>query len=260
MAEAGVALATTISQGVSAVLVVMALLKRTDACKLSFSKLKFYKDELLQMIKIGLPAGIQGSLFSISNVIIQSSINSFGSLAMAGNTAASNIEGFVYTGMNAIYQTCLSFTSQNLGAKQIKRIRKTLIYCQIVVFVIGFVLGQVSFRLGNVLLGIYSSDPEVIAYGLVRLSYVGALYFLCGMMDVMVGALRGLGCSIGPTLIMIFGICIFRMVWLWTVFKAVSTFPVLVWSFPISWMIVCIASGFYLWYLLRRFPNENMER
>lgn len=213
----------------------------------------------MMMLRIGLPAGLQGCVFSISNVLIQSSINSFGSLAMAGNTAASNIEGFVYTGMNAIYQTCLSFTSQNLGAKQIKRIRKTLIYCQIVVFVIGFGLGQASYRLGDVLLGIYSSDPEVIAYGLVRLSYVGALYFLCGMMDVMTGVMRGLGYSVMPMLVSLTGACAFRVIWIYTVFQTYHTLDVLYASYPISWALTFCAHFICFVFAFHKLKKQNLE-
>lgn len=259
MGVAGVALATIISQAISAFLVVLCLMKSEGMCQIHKDKLKIHGEKLMMMLRIGLPAGLQGCVFSISNVLIQSSINSFGSLAMAGNTAASNIEGFVYTGMNAIYQTCLSFTSQNLGAKQVKRIKKTLIYCLFIVTVIGLVLGQGSYRLGNLLLGIYSSDPEVIAYGVVRLSYVGALYFLCGMMDVMTGVMRGLGYSVLPMLVSLTGACAFRVVWIYTIFQASRTLNTLYVSYPISWALTFTVHMICFLFAYRKLKKQNLE-
>ena len=154
----------------------------------------------------------------------------------------------------------VSFVGQNLGGKQYLRIRRSIRYGILFGIVITLILSGLMLLGGESLLSMFNKNPEVIKWGLKRFWIALPFQWVCTIMEVESGALRGLGCSIGPTLIMIFGICIFRMVWLWTVFKAVPTFPVLVWSFPISWMIVCIASGFYLWYLLRRFPNENMER
>ena len=237
MGVAGVALATIISQFISAVLVVLCLLHSEGMCQIHKEKLKIHGEKLKMMLQIGLPAGLQGCVFSISNVLIQSSINSFGAIAMAGNTAASNIEGFVYTGMNAIYQTCLSFTSQNLGAKQIKRIKKILVNCLCIVAVIGLVLGQGAYRLGEVLLGIYSSDQEVIQYGLLRLSMVCAPYFLCGLMDVMTGVMRGLGYSVLPMIVSLTGACAFRVIWIYTVFRMNHTLSALYISYPISWTL-----------------------
>lgn len=144
-------------------------------------------------------------MFSLSNVLIQSSVNSFGSQVMAGNTAASNIEGFVYNAMNAVYQTSLSFTSQNMGAKQFGRVNKILFECLCVVSAVGILLGGGAYLLGEQLLSIYTTDPEVIAYGITRMSYVCATYFLCGLMDVMVGSIRGMGYSIMPMLVSLTG-------------------------------------------------------
>jgi len=241
MGVAGVAMATVISQVISAALILMSLMKSDGILRVEKKKLKIHPDKLKEMIRIGLPAGLQGIVFSISNVLIQSSINSFGSIAMAGNTAASNIEGFVYTAMNAIYQTCLSFTSQNLGAKNSKRIKMILIYCLIIVSMIGIVLGQGAYRLGGILLSIYASDAEVISYGLIRLSLVCAPYFLCGIMDVMCGSMRGLGYSITPMLVSLTGACAFRVIWIMTVFKAQHTLQSLYISYPISWLLTFAA-------------------
>lgn len=259
MGVAGVALATIISQAVSAVLVVLCLMQTEGMCQLHKEKLQIHGDKLWMMLKIGLPAGLQGCVFSISNVLIQSSINSFGSIAMAGNTAASNIEGFVYTGMNAIYQTCLSFTSQNYGARQIKRIKVILLECLGIVAVIGLVLGQGAYHLGSLLLGIYSSDPEVIQYGLVRLSLVSAPYFLCGLMDVMTGVMRGLGYSIMPMLVSLTGACAFRVVWIYTIFQMNRTLNTLYLSYPISWMLTFGAHLMCFLFAYHKLKKKNMD-
>ena len=205
--------------------------------QLHLKELRFHKDQAIEMIRIGFPAGLQGIIFSISNVLIQSSINSFGKIVMAGNTAASNIEGFVYTAMNSIYQTALSFTSQNMGAKRYDRIDKILFECQLTVIIIGLVAGIGAYTMGDKLLAIYDSDPEVIGYGLTRMSLVCAPYFLCGMMDVMVGSLRGMGYSIMPMIVSLTGACLFRVIWILTVFAANHTLFTLYISYPISWAL-----------------------
>lgn len=237
MGVAGVALATIISQIISAALITLCLIKTEGPCHLDIKQLKFHKKSLMEMLRIGLPAGLQGTIFNISNVLIQSSVNSFGSLVMAGNTAASNIEGFVYTAMNAVYQTSLSFTSQNMGAKEFKRVDKVLVQCLLVVAVVGIVLGNGAYLFGSQLLGIYSSSPEVIQYGLVRLSLVSATYFLCGLMDVFVGSIRGLGYSIMPMLVSLTGACLFRVIWIFTIFQVERTLFCLYISYPISWVL-----------------------
>ena len=237
MGVAGVALATIISQIISAALITLCLIKTEGPCHLDIKQLKFHKKSLMEMLRIGLPAGLQGTIFNISNVLIQSSVNSFGSLVMAGNTAASNIEGFVYTAMNAVYQTSLSFTSQNMGAKEFKRVDKVLMQCLVVVAVVGIVLGNGAYLFGSQLLGIYSSSPEVIQYGLVRLSLVSATYFLCGLMDVFVGSIRGLGYSIMPMLVSLTGACLFRVIWIFTIFQVERTLFCLYISYPISWVL-----------------------
>ena len=259
MGVAGVALATIISQAISAFLVVLCLIQTEGMCQLHKDRLKIHGDKLLMMLRIGLPAGLQGCVFSISNVLIQSSINSFGSIAMAGNTAASNIEGFVYTGMNAIYQTCLSFTSQNLGAKKIKRIKLILAECLGIVAVIGLVLGQGAYHLGSVLLGIYSSEAEVIQYGLTRLSLVCAPYFICGLMDVMTGVMRGLGYSIMPMLVSLTGACAFRVIWIYTVFQSSHTLKTLYVSYPISWTLTFCVHFICFLFAYRKLVKQNLE-
>ena len=241
MGVAGVATATVISQCVSALLVLRCLLHETGCFKLYLNKLHIHKDKLVQMIRIGLPAGMQGAIFSISNVLIQSSINSFGSVAMAGSTASSNLEGFVYTSMNAFYQACLSFTSQNLGANKKERINKILITCEILVFFVGLIMGNVAYFFGDRLLHIYSSDPEVIRFGLMRMQVICTVYFLCGMMDVLVGSLRGLNYSIIPMIVSIVGVCGLRILWIFTIFQWHRSLFILYLSYPVTWLGTAVA-------------------
>ncbi len=241
MGVAGVALATVASQCISACLIVRCLMKSEAEYRLSPKKLRLVQDKMRSIVRIGLPAGLQGAIFSISNVLIQSSVNSFGSVAMAGNTAAANIEGFVYTGMNSVYQTALSFGSQNFGAKNYKRMARIQVYCLGLVTVIGVVMGTGAVLFGRQLLGIYSSDQTVIQYGVKRLTIICTPYFVCGMMDVMVGGLRGMGCSVLPMIVSLTGACALRVVWIYTVFALNRTLEVLYISYPVSWAITFLA-------------------
>lgn len=240
MNVAGVALATTISQGVSAVLVVLALMRRKDACRLSFSKLRFHKVQLLKILRIGLPAGIQSSLFAISNVTIQSSINSFGDVLMSGNGAAANIEGFVYVTTNSFYQTAMNFIGQNAGAGQYGRVKKIVWICLGCVVAVGLCVGNTAYALGPQLLSIYITDSqEAIGYGLTRLACICIPYFLCGMMDISTGALRGMGVSISPMIMSILGVCGIRIGWVATIFQipAYHTPQSLYSSYAVSWAL-----------------------
>lgn len=240
MNVAGVALATTISQAISAVLVVLALMKRNDACKLVLSQMRFYKPQLTKILRIGLPAGIQSSLFSISNVLIQSSVNSFGDILMSGNAAAANIEGFVYVSLNAFHQTAVNFIGQNAGAKQYSRVYKTLWICLGCVTVVGLTLGTLVWSVGRQLLSIYITDSaEAISYGMIRIAYICLPYFVCGLMDVSTGALRGMGSSLEPMIISVLGICGLRIVWIYTIFQASGfhTPQCLYFSYLVSWII-----------------------
>lgn len=237
MGVAGVATATVISQAISAFLVLRCLVKSDSVYRLELKGIRIHKDKLLKMIQIGLPAGLQGALFSISNVLIQSSVNSFGSDAMAGNTAGSNVEGFVYTAMNAFYQAAISFCGQNYGARKYRRVGKALLLCEILVVVVGLIMGNGAYFLAGTLLKIYTPDPVVIEYGILRMSYICIPYFLCGTMDVMVGGLRGLGYSIMPMLVSLTGACLFRIVWIYTIFRQFKTLECLYISYPISWAL-----------------------
>lgn len=241
MDVAGVALATVISECISAVCVVYCLTKAEGCFCLNLRKLHIHKSKLLWIMRIGIPAGMQGAIFSISNVLIQSSVNSFGSIAMAGNTAAASAEGFVYVAMNAMHQTAVTFTGQNLGGKKYKRINKVLVECLTIVTVIGLVMGNGVMLFGKEILGIYSSDPEVISFGLLRLSIICTTYCLCGIMDTLVGSIRGLGYSIMPMLVSLIGACGFRVIWIFTIFKWNHTLLTLYLSYPVSWAITILA-------------------
>jgi putative MATE family efflux protein len=241
MGVAGVGLATAISQYVSATLIIHCL-KHTDGpYRVQMNRLRLVSSKVSAIVKIGLPAGLQGAIFSISNVLIQSSVNSFGSVAMAGNTAAQNVEGFVYTSMNAIYQTALSFSSQNFGARKYRRMTKILLYCIGLVTVIGLVLGIGAYMNATTLLHIYSSDPEVIHYGVLRMRYIMVTYFLCGLMDTMVGGIRGIGYSVLPMVVSLTGACAFRVIWIFTVFALNRSLETLYISYPVSWAITAMA-------------------
>ena len=235
----GVALASAISQCVSAFLVLRALTRVQDCYALDFHKVALDPATTQRILALGLPAGFQGILFSLSNVVIQSSVNTFGEVIMAGNSAAANIEQFVYVSMNAMYQATISFTSQNYGAGNYHRIRKIMIRAQGCVLVVGLVLGNAATLAGRVLLSIYTTSPPVIEAGLVRMGIVCTTYALCGMMDVMVGGLRGIGYSIMPMLVSLVGACGLRLLWIATIFQLPQfhTIQTIYWSYPISWAI-----------------------
>ena len=255
MNVAGVALATTIAQAVSAILVTITLMRRKDACRLYLKKMRFYKVQLLKIIRIGLPAGLQSSLFSISNVMIQSSINSFGEVVMSGNAAAGNLEGFVYVIMNAFHQTAVNFVGQNVGARQYDRVKKTLYLCLGCVTAVGLVTSILMYSFAPQLLAIYITDSsEAIASGVVRMSVVCLTYFLCGRMDTSTGALRGMGASVTPMIISVLGVCGIRLGWIFTIFQ-IPQFHTPWWlyfSYPISWLATFAAQFFAFQKLYRQ--------
>lgn len=252
MDVSGVALATIISESLSAFLVIRCLMRETGAIKLELKKLRVHKAELVSIIRIGLPAGFQGIVFALSNVVIQSSVNLFGNIVVAGNSAAANIEGFVYMAMNSFYQATLSFMSQNFGAGQYKRLNKILACGELCVVAVGLVLGNAAVLFGNQLLSIYSDSPEVIAAGMVRLHYISKVYFLCGIMDVLVGALRGIGYSVLPMVVSLLGACGLRLLWIATVFQIPQFHKVEVvyLSYAITWIIT--AGVHFLCYVIVR--------
>ncbi len=243
MTVEGVALATTLSQALSCILVLRKLMKRTDACKLSLKKLKIDKYALSQIIGIGLPAGIQGSLFSISNVSVQSAVNSFNIPAVNnGCSAASNLEGFVYMGMNAFQQTATTFVGQNSGARRYYNVGKITGLCMLCASAVGLILGVSGRVFAPVLLSLYLPEGgEAITYGIIRMNYVCLPYFLCGIMDVLSGTLRGMGTSITPMVVSIMGACGLRILWIMTVFAKHRTLDMLYLVFPISWIVTILA-------------------
>ncbi len=243
---AGVAIATTVSQIVSAVWVVICLVRTNDIYKFEIKRMRLYGDKVIAMLRNGIPAGIQGSIFSISNILIQSSINDFGSAVVSGNAAAANVEGFVYVAMNAMHHTCLAFMSQNIGAGKIERLSKIFRTCMITVIVIGLVTGWAVYLLGEHVLTLYTatsgadqsiSPDDILKYGLNRLSVFCTTYFICGMMDVLVGALRGMGSPWMPMIVSIVGVCGIRILWIFTVFRFYRSPESLYLSYIVSWVV-----------------------
>jgi len=256
---AGVAIATVISQGVSAFLVLRCLSREEGAQRFVWKKIRINPGKLMKMIKIGLPAGINGSLFSISNILIQSSVNSFGSLVMAGNAASQNLEGFVATSLNSMYQASISFSGQNLGAGKYKRIWNVHNLGQIVTMVMGIALGGIFFSFSEYFLRLYTTEAAVVEYGRLRGSIMLTTYFLCGMMNVTVGTLRGMGYAIIPMIVSITGICVFRVVWIATVFQKIRTLECLYISYPISWILTMVVNFVCFAVLYRKLSRSSMK-
>lgn len=240
MGVAGVALATIISQTISAILIVRSLAREDGALKLEIKNLKLTPSKFKQIVRIGLPTGINSMMFSLSNMVLQSAINSFGSDVMAGNAAASNIEGFIYVAMNAFSQAAVSFTGQNIGAEEYKRIKRIFSWCMLFVIATAVVLGVIVILAGKLLLGIFSSVPSVIEAGYVRLLYICSTYFLCGIMDVVGGVLRGMGYSVMPMIVSLIGVCGFRLVWVATIFAVHRSTGTLFMSYPITWALTFV--------------------
>ena len=244
---AGVAIATVVSETISAALVLASLIASHGDVRFEPKKTRIERRSLSMILRIGIPAGLQSSMFSISNVLIQSAINSFGAAAIAGNTAAASIEGFATTVSNSISQAALTFSSQNMGAEKYARVRRVLLVCLAATFVGGLTLGLLIYTFGTPLLALFNTDPAVIASGLVRVRHNMPLYVLFCMQDTFVGQLRGVGYSLLPTITSLSGICLLRVVWLYTAFAASPTLDTLYLSYPVSWaatlfaLIVCYA-------------------
>ena len=263
---AGVAIATVISQLISAALVLICLMRQETMCKLEIKKLRIHMDMLKQIFRIGLPASIQNSVFSISNMLIQSSVNSFDAPYISagrtphtsGNAASANIEGFIYTAMNAFYHAALNFTGQNYAAGKYKRTKKILWQCLACVTVVGIAVGMICLIFGRPLLEIYiPRDPEAVALGYERFVLICSTYFLCGIMDVLVGQLRGLGRSTLPTVVSIVAVCGFRIAWIYTYFAAHREWIVLFLSYPISWLMAAVAHFICYLVIQHKFPKEK---
>ncbi len=256
---AGVAIATTVAQTVSALLLLRVLLTHPGKLHLELRALRVRKEKLVSIMRVGLPAGLQSTVFSFSNVVIQSAINSFGSIAMAGSTASQNIEGFVYISMNAIYQSNLSFTSQNVGAKRYSRITPILLNCLAAVSLVGLVLGTLANVFSAQLFSLYTTDPQVVAYAQQRLQIVAGLYLLCGLMDTTVGSLRGMGYSFQPMLVSLVGAVGSRLLFILTIFR-LPYFHNLQWlymGYPISWVLTfsCHLVTFHM--VRKHFPKQD---
>ena len=254
MGVAGVALATIIAQAISAILVLLCLLHTEGVIHVELRQLRIVPGEVREIARIGLPAGLQGAFFSLSNVLIQSTVNSFGPVVMAGNTVSANIEGFIYVAMNAMHQAAITFTSQNVGARKYIRVRKVCLYSVLSVSVIGILLGAIALLFQDGLMGIYSDVGEVIAAGKIRMWIIASTYFTCGIMDVLCGALRGLGSTVLPMIVSLLGACAFRIFWIYCILPFDRTLQMLYLSYPASWIITAAVHAVCYVRLLRKFP------
>ncbi len=259
MDVAGVGWATVISQCFAAVAVLVILVREKDDFKLNFRRLAINTHILAKIVKIGLPAGFQGIMFSFSNVIIQSSVNSFGAITIAGNAAAVNLEGFVYTAMNGFSQGSLTFCSQNMGAGKIDRIKKAVYTSQVCIFVIGALLGGLFLLLRKQLNGFFSNSPEVIEAGVKRFWVIMTTYYLCGMMDGMSNIIRGIGHSLAPVITSLCGACLYRIIWIFTIFQIPQfhTIYCIYITYPISWLFTFIANVILYIHYMKKIENIN---
>ena len=253
---AGVAIATVISQMISCILVLRCLYRSEGSYQFRFSKLMLKGCYLKQIFQVGVPAGIQSTVINFSNVLLQSSVNSFGSIAMAGYTAANNILGFLFVSVNSVTQACMSFTSQNYGVRKWKRMDKILVDCMILSMIVALVLGGGSYIFGSQILRIYTENEEVIRCGMEILSYTTLTYFLCGFMDLFPGAMRGMGFSAAPMLLSIVGTVGTRIVWIFGIFPRYRSLSVLFISYPVSW-ILTIAMQVVCFFIVRRKVHEK---
>lgn len=260
MGVAGVGIGTVISQFISCILVLRCLYKSEGCYQLRFSKLRIQKVYLRQIFQVGIPAGIQSTVINFSNALLQSSVNSFGSTAMAGYTAANNILGFLYASVNAVTQACMSFTSQNYGVGKYKRMDRVLINCLILSVVISGVLGCGSYAFGTEILKVYTEDPKVIQCGLEILSMTTVTYFLCGIMDLFPGALRGMGRSGVPMILSIIGTVGTRIVWIFILFPQHRSLKFLFISYPASWLFTIVMQVICFYFVRKQVHAKGRER
>ncbi|MBR2869511.1 MAG: MATE family efflux transporter [Clostridia bacterium] len=259
MGVSGVAIATITSQYLSAVMIVIHLTKLDNACRLSFRKLRIHKTELLKILRIGLPAGIQNSLFSVSNVIIQSTVNSFGSVAMAGIAAGSNFDSYIYTATNAIAQTTMTFSSQNMGAEKYDNMSKIFRYCLTIATAIGVVMGLVGTVFSEPIVSFFSTDKNVIAIGAQRLAMVMPFYVFCSLMDVVAGQLRGMGESLRPMIVSLLGACGVRLFWIYAILPLNKTLMFLYWAYPISWFVTFVIQSTLYLFVKKKILKQNQK-
>ena len=237
MDVAGVAIATVVSQYISALLVVIALMREKGMLKLTLKKLRFHAAELKNILRIGLPSGILSSFFSVANIIIQSSINTFSAAVIAGNATGISIEAFIYISMNAVAGTASTFSGQNFGAGKYKRIKRVMLYCCLIEAVIGILLGTLFMLLRHKLAALYTNDPEVILVAGKRMMVILPFYFVCGVVEVLVGCMRGMNYALLPTAASFVSVCVYRIVWVYTYFRTHTTPRSLWMSYPFSWLI-----------------------
>ena len=249
---AGVGIATVISQLVSCILVLRCLHHTESSYQLHLAKLRIRSVYLKQIFEVGVPAGIQSTVINISNAMLQSSVNSFGSIAMAGYTASNNIFGFLYVSVNSFTQACMSFTSQNYGVKKLKRMDRVLIDCMILSVVVTMILGSSVYVFGPELLHIYSDQADVIQYGMEIFSYTTVTYFLCGLMDLFPGALRGMGYSTVPMILSIIGTVGVRIIWIYGLFPSHRSLTFLFLSYPVSWIATIIMQVICFWFVRKK--------
>ncbi len=236
----GVAIATVLSQGVSAVLCIISLVKAKGVVKLRARYMRFYKRELLAVLKIGVPSGLQSSLFAISNVTIQSAINSFGEFAMAGSSYASEMDVYIYASMNSIAVAIMSFISQNYGAENYDRVKKSVIYALIINIVLGLIIGLFFVLLGTPIVKLATSDESVIKYFNTRNIIMSSTYFLCGIMEVLSYSVRGLGKSVVSMIVSLIGACVFRILWIKFIVELTHNYSLIWWSYTVSWAITSL--------------------
>ncbi len=263
MGAMGVGIATSFAQYASAIMILVYMVRYDGVCKISLKDVRIHKDKLFGIIKNGVPASIQSVVFSLSNVLIQSTINSYGPIVVSGNAAAGNIEGFVYVAMNALYQTTMTFTGQNVGAGKIKRVRRIVVLSVIMVSIVGLALGGLCVIFGEPLLSIYepgsSAEQEAIRQaGILRLRIVGTLYFLCGIMEILSGTMRGMGKSLLPMGVSIVGTCVFRIAWIYTVCPIAPTnITLLLLAYPVTWFITIVGHLCCLVFAYRRMARTR---
>jgi len=262
MGVAGVAIATTVAQYLSAIMILVYMMRTDGSMHLSLRELRLDSSKVKKILYIGIPSGIQSTLFSLSNVLIQSSINSFGDTVMAGSAAASNLEGFVYIAMNAMYHVSITFIGQNVGARAYHNIKKILLYSIAVVTVMGLLLGILIFVFHEPLVELYAPDnPEVMAAAVDRLRVIMFTYFLCGLMETLCGGLRAMGKSVTSMIISLAGACGFRILWLATVFQWVNTPTSVYLSYPVSWIITNATMAVFLVLAMRNLiKNAKKEK
>lgn len=259
MGVAGVAIGTIVSQLISSILVLRCLYTSNTSYRLYFSKLGIKTQYLKQIFQVGIPAGIQSTVINLSNALLQSSVNSFGSVAMAGYTAANNIFGFLYMSVNAITQSCMSFTSQNYGVKKLKRMDRVLLDCMILSVGVTLTLGCGAYFFGPELLKIYTSDADVIRCGVEVLAFTTVPYFCCGIMDLLPGALRGMGYSGVPMILSIIGTVGTRIVWIFGLFPAHRSLSFLFISYPVSWILTILMQAVCFCFV-RKHVHQSVNR